>query len=317
MPAFSEDNSDQQFQSRRKHPRALVDWPVTLISSTRSYQGKAANISRGGALIHLAEKLNVGDIVRLAFEVPDYQDVIVARGEILQVFPLEVEEEPRFSHGIALKFTEISNDSLKFFSGNLAPEWKDGYIDRGPTRIAKKLQRTDRTMNYLPWFLVFILLLPLSFFLYDYVQRTIDDENSVIELDKRLIIIERQIKDVQDSLVSYNAVERQINDIHLEIAKLRTNLSRTGTFESTNRQGTIQDLQNPKVSKKNETNNESISAGADIEKQQEKDHFYVVKSGDNLTQISQRTGITIRELELINNIDSDTRIFPGQKLKLE
>jgi LysM repeat protein len=43
----------------------------------------------------------------------------------------------------------------------------------------------------------------------------------------------------------------------------------------------------------------------------------VVKGGDNLTQISLKTGITIKELREINDIDADNTIFPGQKLKLE
>ena len=111
------DPTDRRRRTRRTHPRALVDWPVTIISATGSYQGKAANISRGGAFVHLSHQLTVGDNVRLAFEVPDYQDVIVAKGEILRSFPLKRGDEQEFTHSAALQFTEISQENLKYFTG--------------------------------------------------------------------------------------------------------------------------------------------------------------------------------------------------------
>jgi len=91
------DPTDRRTQSRRKHPRALVEWPVTVISATGSYQGKAANISRGGAFIHLSQELISGDTVRLAFEVPDYHDVIVAKGDLKEAMNRSFPIVPHYS----------------------------------------------------------------------------------------------------------------------------------------------------------------------------------------------------------------------------
>ena len=154
MATLPADSTDRRNQSRRKYPRGLVDWPVTVISASGSCHGKAANISRGGAFIYLSEELSVGDHVRLAFEVPDFQDVIVAKGEILRSLPLKRDDEQKFPHGIALKFTEISDENLKFFTGNLAPEWKADYIGDGPITTDIVPQDTREIKRYLPWVLV-------------------------------------------------------------------------------------------------------------------------------------------------------------------
>ena len=151
-------SADRRVQSRRKHPRAHVEWPVTVISSTGSYQGKAANISRGGALIHLSQELNVGDSVRLAFEVPDYQDVIVAKGEILRSFSLKRGDEQEFSHSAALQFTEISDENLKYFTGNIAPEWKADYRDPGPIDNDFIPENVNTKTLFLPWILIWLTL---------------------------------------------------------------------------------------------------------------------------------------------------------------
>ena len=311
------DNTDRRAISRRKHPRAFVDWPVTLIAAKGSYQGKVAKISPGGALIHTTEELDVGENVRLAFEVPDLQDVIVARGEILRVFPLKRSDEQQFSHGIALEFTEISEDNLRFLTDNLAPEWQDGYQDTGYIRNTKTFKDPDRNMRSLGWLLAFVLLLPITYFLYDSVQRKIDDDNSIVQIEKKLLIIEAQINAIQNSVDSYKSVVNQIEDLQFELSKLNKNLPSVGTLETINQQIQDHDQQIQIIYKRIEQNREPASISSNAGNTLKKDHYYVVKSGDNLTQISLGTGITIQELKEINNIDADNRIFPGQKLKLE
>ena len=311
------ENTDRRAANRRKHPRALVDWPVTLIAAKGSYQGKAENISRGGALIHTTEELGAGENVRLAFEVPDFQDVIVARGEILRVFPLKRSDEQQFSHGIALEFTEISEDNLRFFTGNLAPEWKDGYQDSGPIQKTKTFRDTDRNMRSLGWLLAFILLLPITYFLYDSVQRKIDADNSITQIEKKLLIIEAQINAMQDSVDSYESVVNQIDDLLFELSKLSKNLPSAGALERMNQQIQNHDQQIQIIHKRIEQNKEPASLSSTVGNTIKQDHYYVVKGGDNLTQISLKTGITIQELREINDIDADNTIFPGQKLKLE
>jgi LysM repeat protein len=45
--------------------------------------------------------------------------------------------------------------------------------------------------------------------------------------------------------------------------------------------------------------------------------YYVVKEGDTLYQISSKTGITISELRMLNGLDANDPIIPGQKLMIK
>ena len=44
--------------------------------------------------------------------------------------------------------------------------------------------------------------------------------------------------------------------------------------------------------------------------------YYTVKSGDNLWDIANRLGITVQNIRALNGLDSESRIYPGQKLKI-
>ncbi|MBW2324792.1 MAG: LysM peptidoglycan-binding domain-containing protein, partial [Deltaproteobacteria bacterium] len=48
---------------------------------------------------------------------------------------------------------------------------------------------------------------------------------------------------------------------------------------------------------------------------QGKSDFYVVKRGDTLSQIAQRTGVSMTTIKRLNRL-KDTRIMIGQKLRL-
>jgi LysM repeat protein/lysophospholipase L1-like esterase len=50
-------------------------------------------------------------------------------------------------------------------------------------------------------------------------------------------------------------------------------------------------------------------------KSTKKTKIYVVKKGDNLYKIAQKTGTTINNLKTKNKMSSDEKIYPGQKLK--
>ena len=313
------DPTDRRIRSRRKHPRALVDWPVTIISATGSYQGKAANISRGGALVHLSQQLPVGEDVRLAFEVPDYQDVIVAKGEILRSFPLKRGDEQEFTHSAALQFTEISQENLKYFTGNIAPEWKENYKDAGPMNNDIVSQKVNQDTSFLPWVLVIFLLLPLGYFVYDSIQRKLHDEKSLTGVEKNLLIIEKQITSLQNSLDILMPVERKLDDLQAEVSSLKDRQLDTASLEKISQQLTdqsnhIENL-NQKIEHFNEDNSK-ISKNPEQENEGEQP-YYVVEKGDNLFQISSQKKITIQELREINGIGPEESIFPGQKIRIK
>jgi hypothetical protein len=317
MPDPLTDDTGSPLQNRRKHPRAPVDWPVTVISAQSTQQGRTVNLSRGGALIHLSQALTLGETVRLAFEIPDYQDVIVAKGEILRTFPLRGVAEEEFSHGAALKFTEISDENLKFFSGNLAPEWKDDYKDTVPIERIKTSQDMSRNTPILAWFLVFILLLPLFYFIYDSVQKRSEYEKLISQVEGRLLIIEEQFNSVQNSLNSLQQLDGKLNEIQLEMAHLRKKMVTLDSLEAIDQQIKNQRLQIQGINRKIEDYRELFSTRSINESKKSEEQHYVVKRGDTLFQISKNSGITIRELKEINNIDSDDAIVPGQKLKIK
>lgn len=318
MPTFRVDKAEREIQSKRANPRALVDWPVTLVSTKRSYQGRAANISRGGALIHLTEKLDVGDVVRLAFEVPEYQDVIVARGEILRVFPLEVVNEQQFHYGIALRFTDISDDNLKFFTGNLAPEWKEDYRDSCQLNNNISLPKANKNTPYLPWILVVILLIPLSYFVYDSIQRKVNDENLISEVKSKLLIIDEQINTLQNKINSMTPLEKQLNDLQLEVSDIKNRLIDADSLETITRQINNQINQIKSINQKIKYyNQDNLKSSTIYEQKEEKQQYYIVQKGDNLFQISSQNKISIQELKKINGIGPNEAIYPGQKIKLK
>ena len=312
------DPTDRRIRSRRKHPRALVDWPVTIVSPAGSYQGKAANISRGGALVHLSQQLTVGDNVRLAFEVPDYQDVIVAKGEILRSFPLKQGEQD-FSYGAALQFTEISEENSKYFTGNIAPEWKEEFRDTGPIINDAVSQNVTPKRTILPWILVSVLLFPFSYFIYDFMQRRAEDHGLNSHIEMRLSAIEEQIASLKNSMDSPHPFEDQLDDLQDELVNIKIRLPARGSLEEISQQLTSQNHQieniNQKIGRFDAISPEI--AESTQQERQEEENYYVVESGDNLFRISSQNKITIQELKEINRIGSGEVIFPGQKLKIK
>ncbi|MEJ2134836.1 MAG: PilZ domain-containing protein, partial [Desulfofustis sp.] len=205
LSEVSADVSGRRSHRRRKHPRAGVDWPVTVITDKATYHGKTVNISRGGALIHLTHALDPGDHVRLAIEIPECQDAILAKAEIVRVFPLKRGLEHQFTHGIAFKFTEITQENLKFFSGNLSSEWKEDFseLDRYPQtelpQQTKSPKSSDNHTHYAIWILAVILLIPICYLAFVSAEQKADNQQMADQLEKRLMIIEEQIESSNDS----------------------------------------------------------------------------------------------------------------------
>ncbi len=312
------DPTDRRTESRRKHIRAVVEWPTTVATTEGSYQGKAANISRGGALIYLSHELTIGENVRLAFEIPEYQDVIVAKGEILRVFVLKRGAEQEFSHGAALQFTEISDENLRYFTGDIAPEWKADYRDTGPIINDIASDNVSRNRSYLPWIFLLILLIPLSYFVYDTTQRKPESENLLSEVDRKLLIIEEQINSLQNSVDLLMSLEGQINDLQIEVSNITNRLPNAVSIERITQQINDQINEIENITQKIQDNKESNLKNSENDQQKiEEQQYYVVQKGDNLFQISSKNNITIQKLKEINGIGPDEAIFPGQKLILK
>jgi membrane-bound lytic murein transglycosylase D len=74
-----------------------------------------------------------------------------------------------------------------------------------------------------------------------------------------------------------------------------------------------------KTLKKNQTKESSTkaSSGKKSSKNNASKATYTVKSGDNLSFISQKTGVSVENLKKWNDMGKSETIYPGQKLKLE
>ncbi len=323
LAELSTDISGRRTHKRRKHPRADIDWPITVITSKATYQGKVVNISRGGALIHLTHSLDLGEQVRLAIEIPECQDAILAKAEIVRAFPLKRGSEQQFSHGIAFEFTEITAENLKFFSGNLASEWKEDFseIDQHPqikqSEQENVIKNSEKHKHYALWFSSFTLLISLLYLFFLTAKQKEDDKLMTTQLDKRLIIIEEQIDSLKPTKDLLEQLVDKLNNLEVELSVLKENLPAPDTLESMNLKLEQQsDLIN-QISNLVETYQKPSPVTAENGQQTERMEYYVVQKGDNLYQISLKTGITIRELRILNNMDGDDQIITGQKLTIK
>jgi c-di-GMP-binding flagellar brake protein YcgR len=62
---------------RRKHPRFNIDLPIeySLISSAMSHSGRAFNVSEGGLLVYLSEKMEISQCLQLKLFFPSGREV--------------------------------------------------------------------------------------------------------------------------------------------------------------------------------------------------------------------------------------------------
>ena len=323
LSELSADKSGRRSHKRRAHSRAAVDWPVTVITYKATYQGKTIDASRGGALIHLEHQLDRGENVRLAFEIPECEDVIVARAEIIRIFPLKRGAEQPFSHGIALQFTEISEDNLKFFSGNLASNWKEDFseIDRSqeaafPQQV-KPSRSNNKYRNYALWVFAVIILIPILYLLSISLEEKADSQQMLAQLDKRLLILEQEIESYQFINDSLRLFKEQLSNLQIELSSLKEDLPAIETLESMSTELKNQSDLVQQIYDELERYQKPFLADSNTDQQGQNVKYYVVKKGDTLYQISSKLGITISELRMLNGLDANDPIIPGQKLMIK
>ena len=97
---------------RRKHPRAEVSWPVSMITAQGLFEGEIKDISKGGALIQCTELPITDDHLELKIEIPDHRLNISATVEKVR---LNLDESDRAlpSYDMAVRFLGIDADQSK------------------------------------------------------------------------------------------------------------------------------------------------------------------------------------------------------------
>ncbi len=318
----SADLSGRRAHKRRAHARAVVDWPVTVVTSKATYQGKTKNASRGGALIHLAHELDIGENVRLAIEIPECQDAIIARAEVVRVFPLKRGVGQPYSHGMALQFTEIFEDNLKFFSGNLASDWKEDFSEIDPSpgaALPRRVEppRSNKFRKYALGVLAVIILLPLLYLLSISREKKADSRQMVAQLEKRLLIIELQVESYQSVNESLVHFKEELANLQTELSALKKNLPAAETLESMSLQLKNQSELVQQIFEELERYQKPAVTDSKIDQHAQKENHYVVKKGDTLYQISTKLGISVGELRALNGLDANDPIIPGQKLMIQ
>jgi LysM repeat protein/Tfp pilus assembly protein PilZ len=139
-------------QEMRQHPRATFDWPLTIDRNGETISGRIVNISRGGALINVPVEFHPKEQFRMAIDIPEHDDAISVKGVVIRTSPSHTDNgQPSFSSGII--FTEITKEDLRYFTGNLAPEWSKDYreqvdwpltIDRNGGTISGRIVNISR-----------------------------------------------------------------------------------------------------------------------------------------------------------------------------
>ena len=180
----------------------------------------------------------------------------------------------------------------------------------------RELNQSNWYLRYTTLALVFIFVLLLVNPVYNSLQEKLYNKSNLMELEKRVVIIEEQVKLHQDLRDSYILIENQMTDLLSELSYLKYNLPSVNTLEKINQEVQNQNHRIQVISEKIESTLNPDLVSFNFDKILTDDQYYVVKRGDNLTQISKKTGISIWELKEINNIDSNYTIFPGQRLKL-
>ena len=92
---------DRQGQGKRQFPRTRFRGDVHFAARNRFFRGFIQNISSNGAFIETREAFSVGQPITLAFSLPNGQDHIKIKGEVVRIL----------APGIGVRFDATINHS--------------------------------------------------------------------------------------------------------------------------------------------------------------------------------------------------------------
>ena len=94
---------------RRKHPRAEVSWPVSMITTQGLFEGEIKDISKGGALIQCAELPITDEPLELSIEIPDR---LLSISAVVEKVRLNLDDSDKAlpSYDMAVRFLGINAD---------------------------------------------------------------------------------------------------------------------------------------------------------------------------------------------------------------
>jgi PilZ domain len=103
-------------EERRRHPRAVVSWSVTVLTPQTQIEGQVENVSPIGAFISFAEAPPSEWDLRLNIKPPSHPTISAVAKVIWSTVLTTDGGIPRF--GVGVRFTRISEGDSQFLSGN-------------------------------------------------------------------------------------------------------------------------------------------------------------------------------------------------------
>ena len=315
----SDSHGDRRELHRRGFARASTRWPVTIISSNKTLQGRVQNISQGGVLVYLQENLEAHEKIRIAVEIPDCSNVLTAEGEVLRSTTLDTFVDNEYACSAVIQFTNISPQDLKYFSGNLAPEWHQ--VNSAPEQFSQPVQTGDSQVKkpnrslFLAGSLLCAVL--LIFFLVGRNNEGEELSQQISSIDKKYDDIQTRLKSLQDSENKLARIEDKIQHLDIGLIELQEKLTSIAiAMENSAKENRDNASERPET----QTPSTSNTVLPDIPPSKviisKEPDYYEVKKGETLYRISVKHNTTVSGLRKLNNLKSDDSIYPGQKLRI-
>lgn len=326
--------TSDNWSEKRQFARACFDWPVTLISSKGStIHGQVMDISRGGTLVHVDTKLKINEEVKLAIEIPDFDDAILAVGEVKRINRvLNLDKQKSLdTYEIGISFTEISAEDSRYFSGNLAPEWQDPVTwNEWPEKMDMPAQTNEnvRSQNKsLKWgigviCLAGLVLMAALFFQSLSKKPAVAVEKEVQKEDELRILSDRMSSEIESMRDSYQQQAVTISQIEKRLARMEeSTISATKIDEI---RTLLEDLTvELKQIKTNLTEQQAAISNisspvppAKAPQSIKQPSYHVVQKGETFYSISKQHGLTVANLLQFNNLRLGDIIRPDQKLQI-
>lgn len=116
-------------ESKRKHPRTNVNWPVSMETAGGVVEAEVKNISLGGAFICCENPFNVGEVFRLILKVPDHEPIEATAKVVWSNSHLP--REKVIHRGMGVQFLKMSDQHLQFVKGI----FKENPLSKNPQGI--------------------------------------------------------------------------------------------------------------------------------------------------------------------------------------
>jgi len=311
---------------KREYPRARFDWPVTIVDEEgRTIPGKVKDISRGGALVHVGTNLEVNHQVRLAIELPDFDDVISANGKVVRSFLINEQKLPPV-YALGIIFTEVSTEDLRYFTGNLAPEWAQQEV-KEKQHIKQCLIHQEQKKRALPWAVGLTLtaglvLLALFFFRLFYQNPPEAPENSYHQ-EQLFLLSERLTQKVESIAKSSRSLEAIVIQFEHRLTTLENNTVTPNHLEKilsliASQTLELQRIKNRLEDQIKDTNNTPANTSSNkVQITREPLIYHTVSPGETIFSISRQYGMTVKDLLHLNKLPAGTAIYSNQKLRIK